>query len=34
MYIQKRNRPTDIKNKFMVIKGERGEGKDKLGIGN
>ena len=34
MYTQKRNRPTDMKNKFMVIKGERGEGRDKLEIGN
>ena len=23
-YLQKRNRPTDIENKFMVTKGERG----------
>ena len=25
-YLQNRNRPTDIKNKLMVTKGERGEG--------
>ena len=28
--IQNRNRPTDMENKFMVIKGERGGGSDKL----
>ena len=26
IYIQNRNRPTDIENKFMVTKGEREEG--------
>ena len=30
-YLQNRNRPTDIENKLMVTKGERGEG-DKLGV--
>ena len=29
-YLQNRNRPTDIENKLMVTKGERG-GKDQLG---
>ena len=29
-YTQNRNRPTDIKNKFMVTKGEKGH--DKLGV--
>ena len=28
--IQNRNRLTDMENKFMVIKGERGGGSDKL----
>ena len=26
IYLQNRNRPTDIENKLMVTKGERGEG--------
>ena len=30
-YIENRNRPTDIKNKLMVTKGEKGDG-DKLGV--
>ena len=29
-YLQNRNRVTDVENKFMVTKGERG-GRDKLG---
>ena len=32
MYIQNRNRLTDIENKFMVTKGEREGGRDKLGV--
>ena len=28
-----RNRLTDIENKFMVTKGKRGWGRDKLGVG-
>ena len=31
-YLQNRNRHTDIENKFMVTKGGRGWGKDKLGV--
>ena len=31
-YLQKRNRLTDIENKLMVTKGERGWGMDKLEI--
>ena len=31
-YLWKRNRPTDIENKFIVTKGERIKGVDKLGV--
>ena len=31
-YLQNRNRLTDPKNKLMVTKGERWEGRDKLGV--
>ena len=31
-YLQNRNRLTDIENKLMVTKGERQEGRDKLGV--
>ena len=31
-YLQTRNRLTVIENKFMVTKGERGGGKDQLGV--
>ena len=34
MYIQNRNRLTDIKNKFVVMKGERERSRDKLGVRN
>ena len=32
MNLQNRNRLTDIENKLIVIKGERGWGRDKLGV--
>ena len=32
MYVQNRNRPTDIDNKLMVIKRKRHRGVDNLGI--
>ena len=32
MYMQNRNRLTDIENKLVVTKGEREGGKDKLGV--
>ena len=28
----KQNRPTDVENKLMIIKGERCRGEDKLGV--
>ena len=31
-YLQDRNRLTDIENKLMDTKGERGRGRDKLGV--
>ena len=31
-YLQNRNRFTDIEDKFMVTKGEKGWGRDKLGV--
>ena len=31
-YLQNRNRLTGTENKFMVTKGERGLGRDKLGV--
>ena len=31
-YMQKRNSTTDIENKFLVSKGERGGSRDKLGV--
>ena len=34
MYLQYRNRLTDIENECMVTKGERGWGRDKLGFWN
>ena len=33
-YVQNRNRLTDIENKPMATKGERGWGRDKLGVWN
>ena len=30
-YLQNRNRVTDVENKIMVTRGERGTGRDKLG---
>ena len=32
--IYKTNRPTDIENKLMVTKGERGWRRDKIGVGD
>ena len=31
-YLQNRNRLTDVENKFMVNREERGWGRDKLGV--
>ena len=33
MYMQNRNRLTDIENKLVVTKGEREGGRNKLGVG-
>ena len=32
MYMQNRNRLTDIENKLVVIKGKREAGRNKLGV--
>ena len=32
IYLQNRNSATNVENKFMVKKGQRGGGRDKLGV--